>query len=327
MAQAPTEERTASMLLWAESVGESESFRCDSFSAIRSLLAPGDLLVVNNTRVLPARIDARKPTGGRVEIMLERLTGERTALVQLGSNKKIRDGQTLEFHQQKVSVIKRLGRFFEIESDLPIEDVFLKYGVIPLPPYINRNPSKEDICRYQTVYASAPGAVAAPTAGLHFDSDLMASLRADGINWGEITLHVGAGTFTPVQVQSISEHTMHKERYTVSEDLVKSIRSVKAAGKRVVAVGTTVVRALESAANEGELVAGSGDTSLFITPGFRFNVADALITNFHLPKSTLIMMVSAFATRERVMAYYAEAIRRSLRFFSYGDAMYVERMR
>ncbi len=325
IAQYPLENRTGSRLLC---IGHgSGNFQDLEFSQVAQLLNPGDLLVVNNTRVLPARMMAYKFTGGKVEIMLERLLDAHNALVLLGANKPVKIGQVVEVENRKVEVVDRVGQFFHIrtesETDLPL--LFEQFGKLPLPPYIHRDVEKQDEQRYQTVYSKLPGAVAAPTAGLHFDRALLNSLKDKGVDSCEVTLHVGAGTFQPVKVDRIEEHKMHREQVTVSDQACTKITDTKTRGGRVIAVGTTVVRALESAAESGVLEPASIDTNLFITPGYQFNVVDALITNFHLPRSTLLMMVSAFAGYERMMTTYQYAIDNKYRFFSYGDAMFVEK--
>jgi S-adenosylmethionine:tRNA ribosyltransferase-isomerase len=289
------------------------------------LLASGDLLVFNDTRVLPARLLARKPTGGRVEVLLERALPNRRALVQLRDSKSVRAGGVLETAGGVVRLLQRQEPFWEIE--LPQETVafFEAHGVVPLPPYIERAPDANDRERYQSLLARIPGAVAAPTASLHFDEALLGALSARGIERTTVTLHVGAGTFQPLRSESLAEHRMHSERYSVSDAAVTAIAGAKAAGHRIVAVGTTVARALESAALHGGRApaATQADTTLFIHPGFQFQVIDALLTNFHLPGSTLLMLVAAFAGREPVLAAYRHAVASDYRFFSYGDAMLV----
>jgi S-adenosylmethionine:tRNA ribosyltransferase-isomerase len=325
IAQYPLANRTGSRLLC---VGHGvANFQDLAFSQLTQLLQPGDLLVVNNTRVLPARMMACKSTGGKVEIMLERLLDAHNALVLLGANKPVKTGQILEVEIHKVEVVDRVGQFFHIrtEAEVGLSGLFEQFGKLPLPPYIRRDVDKQDEQRYQTVYSKLPGAVAAPTAGLHFDQALLNSLKEMGVNFCEVTLHVGAGTFQPVKADKIENHKMHREQVTVSEQACAKMTDTKKRGGRVVAVGTTVVRALESAAQSGVLEPSSVDTNLFITPGYQFNVVDALITNFHLPKSTLLMMVSAFAGYERMMRAYQYAIDSKYRFFSYGDAMFVEK--
>lgn len=287
------------------------------------LLRPGDLLVLNDTRVIPARLYGQRPSGGKMEALLIERRGEREwdALVKPG--RRAQPGTLIEFDSGLSAEVvdkredgRHLLRFSE-----PVEPHLDRLGHIPLPPYIHRPDTQEDRERYQTVYARHPGSVAAPTAGLHFDEALLREIEAAGIEIARITLHVGIGTFKPVSAERIEEHRMESERYEISEETAEALRRAR----RVVAVGTTVVRTLESAARDGEVQAGSGSTALFITPGYPFQVVDALLTNFHLPRSTLLMLVSAFAGRERVLAAYEEAIREGYRFYSYGDAMLVER--
>jgi S-adenosylmethionine:tRNA ribosyltransferase-isomerase len=288
-----------------------------------TLLQAGDLLVFNDTRVLPARVPARKLSGGCIELLLERPLQGTRALVQLRDSKSLRPGMALQTDGGLVRLLARRAPFWEVE--LPREAVafFDAHGLVPLPPYIERPARPEDRERYQSLLARVPGAVAAPTASLHFDESLLAALAARGINSCVITLHVGAGTFQPLRSESLEEHVMHAERYEISAAAVAAIGRARAAGRRVVAVGTTVARALESAALAAtpNLAAGHGETTLFIVPGYRFRVIDALLTNFHLPQSTLLMLVAAFAGRQRVLAAYAHAVRERYRFFSYGDAM------
>jgi S-adenosylmethionine:tRNA ribosyltransferase-isomerase len=290
-----------------------------------ALLSDGDLLVFNDTRVVPARVPARKLSGGRIELFLERPLEGARALVQLRDSKSVRAGMSLQTAGGQVRLIARRPPFWEVE--LPAEAIafFDAHGLVPLPPYIDRPADPLDRERYQSLLARVPGAVAAPTASLHFDDALLAALAARGIDSSLITLHVGAGTFQPVRSESLAAHVMHGERYEVSAASAAAIERARAAGRRVVAVGTTVARALESAAlaSGTTLAAGRGDTTLFILPGYRFQVIDALLTNFHLPQSTLLMLVAAFAGREQVLAAYAHAVRARYRFFSYGDAMLV----
>ena len=324
IAQHPAADRTASRLLVFEKAG---GFRHLTFSDLPALLQPGDLMVVNDTRVIPARLFARKPTGARVEMLLERIEDDDSALVMLKSNKPLREGQQLVVGEHRITLTGRQGPFFccRFPPGLDIQGLFAKHGTTPLPPYIRRQPGSGDRERYQTVYSSSPGAVAAPTAGLHFDQALIDRITGKGVDWATVTLHVGAGTFQPVKTRDVSSHRMHAERFQVSAETCRSVERTRARGGRVIAVGTTVVRALESAAQGGELAPTESDTELFILPGFRFRVVDALVTNFHLPRSTLLMMVSAFAGYERIMAGYRCAIENRYRFYSYGDAMFVER--
>lgn len=294
-----------------------------------ALLRSGDLLVFNDTRVIKARLFGHKETGGRVQILVERVLDAHHALVQLGVSKTPRPGSliVLDNEAARLRVLGREEDFFrlQLEADEPWLDLLERVGRLPLPPYICHDPNAEDTERYQTVFAREPGAVAAPTAGLHFDEALLVRLRERGIQTGMLTLHVGAGTFQPVRVADLSGHRMHAERYRITAALVARIAQTRASGGRVVAVGTTSVRALESAADaQGQVQAGEGETRIFITPGFSFRVADLLFTNFHLPESTLMMLVGAFGGRERVLAAYRHAVMSRYRFFSYGDAMLIE---
>ena len=300
------------------------------FSSIRNEFRAGDLLVLNNTRVVPARVFARKESGGRIEIMLERVLENGQFLAQLKASRSPKPGAYLTADDDpdtEVEVLGRDGSFFllRISDGADVIHWFNKVGHMPLPPYIERPDESADESRYQTVFARREGAVAAPTAGLHFDQALLETLRETGVDIAEITLHVGAGTYQPVRVDSIQDHKMHQEWIEVGADVVEQVRAAKARGGRVFAVGTTVVRALESAAPSGELTAFTGDTDIFIYPGFDFRVVDRLLTNFHLPKSTLMMLVSAFSKREFIMQAYEHAVAQRYRFFSYGDCMLLER--
>lgn len=336
IAQHPPAERTASRLLVVQ--GASLSDR--QFPDVLELLHEGDVLVVNNTQVIPARLYLNKATGGQVEVMLERFTSDTELLALARSNKPLKPDTKLYLAGRAVMrFVARSGTFFRFElvAGVEGESLFFEHGHMPLPPYITRSDGLQDQSRYQTVYAAQTGAVAAPTAGLHFDQSLLEAVKQLGVAVVELTLHVGAGTFQPVKVEDVDAHQMHRERYAVSADAVEIINAAKQAGKRVVAVGTTSVRALESAAaayakqvQQGEqegrvLTAIEDDTQLFIYPGFDFRVVDAMITNFHLPKSTLMMMVSAFAGKTNIMAAYTHAVQQQYRFFSYGDAMWLEK--
>jgi S-adenosylmethionine:tRNA ribosyltransferase-isomerase len=325
IAQYPLPTRSQSRLLEVKKSGVAFSDR--NIQDITDLVNPGDILVMNDTRVIPARMYAVKPTGGKVEIMLERLMDNNTVLALLRANSKIKAGQILQIGGHVIEVIGRDGPFFclQFAEDLDPIRIFQEHGLIPLPPYIDRAADHFDDDRYQTVYSRSLGAVAAPTAGLHFDDDLLERIENKGVNLGFITLHVGAGTFSPVKVANIEEHKMHGERIEVEQDICDKIKQVKNHGGRVIAVGTTVVRALESMAVNGQITPGSMETDIFITPGYQFQVIDGLITNFHLPKSTLLMMVSAFAGYEKIKMAYQHAIKNQYRFFSYGDAMFLER--
>lgn len=324
IAQYPLSERSASRLLHLEREGGRWHDRF--FVDLPELLSPGDLLVFNNTRVIPARLVAKKPTGGRVEILLERMTGRGEALAQLGANRKPAIGTLLAVEDlAEIEVTGREDGFWKLKivRGPDWQALLEKAGHMPLPPYIERGDEAIDAERYQTVYARRPGAVAAPTAGLHFDQALLEKLDARGIERGWCTLHVGAGTFQPVRSETVETHRMHAEWLEVDEKLVAQVNAARERGSRVVAVGTTAVRALETAAAGGELAPFADDSRLFIYPGYRFRVVDAMVTNFHLPESTLLMLVSAFAGRENVLAAYRHAVEAEYRFFSYGDAMFI----
>jgi S-adenosylmethionine:tRNA ribosyltransferase-isomerase len=325
IAQAPLPERSASRLLCLD--GATGALQDRHFTDLPQLLRAGDLLVFNDTRVVAARVLGAKPSGGRVEVFLERAVGPDRAWVQLRASKPIRPGLAIATAGGEVEVIERVrrdaGDLWEVRTPGEPLAFFEAHGSVPLPPYITRPASEADRERYQSIFARQPGAVAAPTASLHFDAGLVAQLDAMGVSRGLVTLHVGAGTFQPVRVEELSQHVMHAEAWAVPQSLVDAVAECRAAGGRVVAVGTTVTRALESAAADGTLRAGHGDTRLFITPGYAFRVVDALITNFHLPESTLLMLVAAFAGRDNVLAAYAHAVRERYRFFSYGDAMWI----
>jgi S-adenosylmethionine:tRNA ribosyltransferase-isomerase len=320
IAQRPLDERSASRLL-AVLPGALEDLR---FDELPRLLVPGDLLVLNDTRVLPARVLGRRRTGGRVEILLERLTGAREARAQIRAGRPLPAGTEILLPDDAVArVLGRDGALYLVSFDRDAAGYFACRGQVPLPPYISRPPEATDRERYQTVFARVPGAVAAPTAGLHFDARTLETLNGRGVETAFLTLHVGLGTFEPVRCERIEEHSLHPEWIDVSPAVCERVAEAKKRGGRVVAVGTTVVRALESASKAGGLAPWSGDTRLFIYPGYRFNVVDALITNFHLPQSSLLMLVAAFAGRERILEAYRHAVGRRYRFFSYGDAMFV----
>ena len=319
IAQAPLSERSASRLLAVD--GATGAIDDRRFLDLPDLLRAGDLLVFNDTRVVAARIFGSKPSGGRVELFLERPIAERRALVQMRASKAIRPGLEVTTAGGVVQVIERHDDLWEVETPTEVLAFFDAHGQMPLPPYIDREAGEMDRERYQSVFARVPGAVAAPTASLHFDAPLLARIAERGVLTAHVTLHVGAGTFQPLRVDDLAQHVMHAERFVVDAALVEAVQACRARGGRVVAVGTTAARALESAAANGELAPGHGDTRLFITPGYRFRVVDALVTNFHLPESTLLMLVSAFAGRELILAAYAQAVSERYRFFSYGDAM------
>lgn len=321
IAQYPLEKRSASRLL----VVHDEQLTDSHFHHLIDYLDKDDLLVFNNTRVLKARFFGVKATGGKIEILIERILDNRTALAKIRASKSPKDNSTILIDGQlDVTVQGRQGEFYILCFPSDIFAILEQYGHLPLPPYIDRAADAYDETRYQTVFAREPGAVAAPTAGLHFDEELLDRLEQKGIRTAYLTLHVGAGTFQPVRSENLSEHKMHTEWYTIPPETVDAVRAAKAAGRKVVAVGTTSLRALESASRTGQLVAGSNETDLFITPGYRFRTVDHLVTNFHLPKSTLLMLVSAFAGYERIRKAYAHAIAQRYRFFSYGDAMLLE---
>ena len=325
IAQHPAGERAASRLLHLD--GASGEIEDRTFRDIVGLVDAKDVLVFNDTKVIKARLRGRKDTGGEVEILVERIVDPSRALAHVRASKPPRAGRQIRLARGGiVEVLGRDGELFELLFlDGPVLDVLEAWGEVPLPPYIEHVPEAEDEKRYQTVYARAPGAVAAPTAGLHFDAAILDALRAKGVALASLTLHVGAGTFQPVRVEEISRHVMHSEWYSVPQETVDAIAAAKKRGGRVVAVGTTTLRALESAAAAGELTAGTAETRLFIVPGYRFRVVERLLTNFHLPRSTLLMLVSAFAGTETIRRAYAHAVRERYRFFSYGDAMLLER--
>lgn len=322
IAQLPLPERSASRLLHVD--GDRLIDR--AFAEIVDLLSPGDLLVFNNTRVLKARFFGAKDSGGKVEVLVERVLDTRHVLAQVRASKSPKAGSTIRLADAfDVTVGERAGEFFTLQFPGDVFDLIEEHGRLPLPPYIEHTADEFDEKRYQTVYAKEPGAVAAPTAGLHFDQPLLDKLRDKGVQFAYVTLHVGAGTFQPVRTENLAEHKMHSEWYTIPQETVDAVQAVHTKGCNVVAVGTTSMRALESASQSGQLVAGSADTNLFITPGYTFKTVDRLITNFHLPKSTLLMLVSAFAGYQQIRSAYAHAIEKRYRFFSYGDAMLLTR--
>jgi len=316
----PTQNRSDSRLL----IGDPNcSLIKDSyFRDLTDFLQAGDLLIFNDTRVMPARLYAEKPTGGKVEILIERMLPNHQGVVHLGSNKPLKIGQILHLADgSTATIIGRKQRFFimQFDADQLLLDRLQQIGHIPLPPYLKRQDEQTDLTRYQTVYARHEGSVAAPTAGLHFDQSLLDQLTAKQIDCAYLTLHVGAGTFMPVQVENIADHVMHYESFTINAETCAKINACKKRGGRVIAVGTTSLRCLESIAQQGALTPQSGETNLFIAPGFTFQIADALITNFHLPKSTLLMLVSAFVGLDFCKQLYAHAILAHYRFYSYGD--------
>jgi len=323
IAQFPPTVRGGSRLLH---VGAQGTLANRWFRDLPSLLRPDDLLVMNDTRVIKARLFGHKESGGKVELLVERVLDDAEALAFIRASHAPKPGARIRLADDTlVEVLARQDDLSRLRFPRPVLAVLDQLGQLPLPPYIEHTPTAEDEARYQTVYANEPGSVAAPTAGLHFDEAMLDTLRAQGIQLAQVTLHVGAGTFQPVRTDNIAEHKMHSERYTIPQATVDAISATRARGGRVVAVGTTSLRTLEAAARSGPLAAGASETDIFITPGYRFNVVDALITNFHLPKSTLLMLVSAFSGMDAIRAAYAHAIKERYRFFSYGDAMLLEK--
>jgi len=326
IAQHPSKARSASRLLCVGAASIADR----RFSELPQLLAPGDLLVFNDTRVIKARLAGEKASGGRVEVLIERVLSEHEALAQIRSSKPPRAGSTMRLAGSfEARVLGREGEFYRLRfpDGAVVFELLERHGSVPLPPYITHAPRAEDERRYQTVYARASGAVAAPTAGLHFDEPLLASLAQRGVQFAYVTLHVGAGTFQPVREKNLAQHRMHGERYEIPPATVAAIEAARKRGGKVVAVGTTTVRCLEaSAAAHGAPVAGAAETDLFITPGFEFRVVDRLVTNFHLPRSTLLVLVSAFAGIEPIRRAYRHAIEQRYRFYSYGDAMLVDKI-
>lgn len=326
IAQTPAATRTSSRLLHVDSAG---GLHDSQFAFLTHLLKPNDLLVFNDTRVIQARLFGQKTTGGKVEVLIERITASNEALAHIKASKSPGPGSALRLADAvDVTVLGRADDLFILKFDAPVLDILEQHGTVPLPPYINHQPDAQDLQRYQTVYARAPGAVAAPTAGLHFDEAMFEQLDQLGVQRTFVTLHVGAGTFQPVRDGDLAKHVMHSEWYTVPDSTIQAIARARALGGRVIAVGTTSVRALESAAKLDPAMtqSQSGDTRLFIQPGFEYKVVDAMITNFHLPQSTLLMLVSAFIGLEPMKRAYQHAIQERYRFFSYGDAMFLERM-
>jgi S-adenosylmethionine:tRNA ribosyltransferase-isomerase len=327
IAQHPASERSASRLLHLDK----KTLHDRQFVDLPQFINPGDLLVFNDTRVIKARLLGQKDSGGKVEVMIERIIDANHAVAQIRASKSPKPGSRIVIENAfTFSVTGRSGEqseFFALELSGP-GDLFAlieQNGRLPLPPYITHGAEDDDQARYQTVFARHSGAVAAPTAGLHFDESMLAQLESSGAELTFLTLHVGAGTFQPVRVNDLSAHRMHRERFDIPQATVEAIARTRARGGRVIAVGTTSLRALEAAAQGGDLAAGAAETDIFITPGYRFRVVDSLITNFHLPKSTLLMLVSAFAGTDRIRAAYRHAVAQRYRFFSYGDAMLLER--
>jgi len=323
IAQFPLESRTSSRLLYMHSNGQ---FQDHHFIDFPSLLAPGDLLVFNDTRVIPARLFGYKQTGGKIEIFIERVLDDKRVLAQLRASQSPKPQTQLYINDDiSITVLQRINNFFELEFHGPysIYDILQTVGHIPLPPYIKRVDIPKDRTRYQTVYAQKLGAVAAPTAGLHFDKAMLEKIRAINVEVAFLTLHVGAGTFSPIRVDDIRQHRMHAERLLVSAQVCEQVKATRARGGRVIAIGTTCVRALETASAEGVIKPYDGETRLFITPGYKFVSVDALLTNFHLSESSLLMLVCAFAGHSKILAAYQHAIAQKYRFFSYGDAMFV----
>ncbi|SEQ29888.1 S-adenosylmethionine:tRNA ribosyltransferase-isomerase [Nitrosomonas ureae] len=328
IAQFPTEQRTGSRLLYLDSINN--HWQDALFASLPNFLRAGDVLVFNDTQVIKARLLGKKASGGKVEVLVERVLDDRhvVATVRASHAPKL-DSQLVLADAISLTVIAREQEFYTLrfEHEKTVAELLESYGQLPLPPYIARPATMIDEARYQTVYARTPGAVAAPTAGLHFDIDMLEQLRAIGVTIAYVTLHVGAGTFQPIRVENIADHIMHRETYHIPQSTADAIKQAKISGGRILAVGTTSLRALETCASlhQGGLVAGYGDTRIFITPGYRFQVIDRLLTNFHLPCSTLLMLVSAFAGMENIRQAYQHAIKGQYRFFSYGDAMLIER--
>ncbi len=323
IAQKPLAQRDSSRLLCMDkSTGVIQD---NSFTDFINLIHDNDLLVFNNTKVIPARLYGKKQSGGKIEILIERVQDPHHAIAHIKASKAPKPGTVIELNDGYIcQVLGRVDDLFQLEfADIPLMSLLDKIGHIPLPPYITRADDESDLTRYQTVFAKELGAVAAPTAGLHFDLAMMDLIKAKQIQTTFVTLHVGSGTFQPVRVENLAEHLMHKEYFAVTQSTVDAVKATRAKGGRVIAIGTTAVRALESASKSGELIAGFGDTDLFITPGYQFKSVDAMLTNFHLPESTLLMLVSAFAGYQPIMKAYHHAIDQSYRFFSYGDAMFL----
>ena len=323
IARHPASERRASRLLVLAN-DHRQQFKDSHFAKFPQFLRDGDLLVFNDTRVIRARLHGRKESGGRVEILLERVLADNQAMVQIRSSKSPRPGVTIELAGDcRATVLGRENDMFTVRFSLPLEPFLEQYGDVPLPPYLDRHAESADSERYQTVYARSPGAVAAPTAGLHFDQRMLEETEALGVRHAYVTLHVGAGTFQSLRQEHIESNRLHTERLQVGEDVCAAVRETRADGGRVIAVGTTSVRALEAASVDGGIQPFSGETDLFILPGYQFRSVDAMLTNFHLPQSSLLMLVAAFAGRENVLQAYRHAVAQRYRFFSYGDAMLI----
>ena len=326
IAQQPLFERSASRLLCLDK--ETDAIEDRQFSDLLALLHKDDLLVLNNTKVIPARLFGHKQSGGKVEILIERVLNDREVLAHMRSSKSPKAGALIELDAGfQCLVLGRVDDLFHLkfQGDEALEDILQCIGHMPLPPYIERADDKNDQTRYQTVFAKQSGAVAAPTAGLHFDTAMIAKIQVKGVAIAFVTLHVASGTFRPVKVENLQEHVMHKEYFEVPEQTVEAVAQAKKRGGRVIAIGTTAMRSLESASRNGRLESECGDTDLLITPGYQFKTVDAMLTNFHLPESTLLMLVSAFAGYERIKKVYQHAIAEKYRFFSYGDAMFIQR--
>ncbi|OQW40808.1 MAG: tRNA preQ1(34) S-adenosylmethionine ribosyltransferase-isomerase QueA [Proteobacteria bacterium SG_bin4] len=328
IAQFPAEQRTSSRLLYLDSTAQ--RWQDTFFSSLPEFLRPGDVMVFNDTQVIKARLFGKKDSGGKVEVLVERILDDRHVLAAIRASHAPKPDSRLWLADAiPVTVIERAQEFYTLrfEHVQSVTELLQRYGQLPLPPYINRSATDSDEARYQTVYARNAGAVAAPTAGLHFDQHMLDHLQSLGVAIAYVTLHVGAGTFQPVRVDNIAEHSMHSESYHIPQTTVDAIQNTRLAGGRVLAVGTTSLRALEAcaSAHQGQLAAGYGETRIFITPGYRFQVVERLLTNFHLPRSTLLMLVSAFAGMDNIRQAYQHAINQRYRFFSYGDAMLIER--
>lgn len=328
IAQHPAQERTASRMLYLD--GNSGNLTDKMFLDFPAACNEGDLLIFNDTRVIKARLFGQKHSGGNVEVLIERVINQQVAYAHVRASRSPKVGSRIRLSDAfDVEVTARHDDLFELHflSDVSVFDLLEQHGALPLPPYITHSATDDDEERYQTVFSKHLGAVAAPTAGLHFTDALLAQLQQKGVNIAYVTLHVGAGTFQPVRVDNIAEHKMHSELFSIPQSTVDSILKTKMLGGRITAIGTTALRALESAAQHGELKAGDDDTDIFITPGYEFKVVDRLFTNFHLPKSTLLMLVSAFAGVDNIKKAYAHAVEKQYRFFSYGDAMLIEKQK